>query len=278
MTQSRREILEQVARGEISPEDADELLRSIDSEAPLEAPGAPARATSRVKVRAGFGAIVVVGDGTVAEAEVDGLHSASHEDDTLVIHADLDPEMTGSIPGAFAINVGGHRRRRGRGVRFGPGFVQIGGGRHKGGLRGSALRIRMNPALELDARLDAGSLSVSGLRAPVRARMSAGPITIEDFTHPLDVSVNAGAIRASGELTFGESRIKSDAGAVRLELRPTSNVRIVADAALGKVVLPGQSNDGGRRLSSRREATLGAGEAVLRIETAMGSINVTTSD
>lgn len=276
MSPSRREILEQVARGEISPEEADELLRGLDGAESPE-PSAPARTTNRIKIRAGFGAIVVTGDDTVAEAEVDGLHSASHEDDTLVIHADV-PDVGVDGPGAFAINVGGHRKRRGRAIRIGPGFVQIGGGKHRGRIQGSALRIRVNPALELDARLDAGSLSVTGVHAPVRARMSAGPITIEDFTHPLDVSVNAGAIRAVGELTFGESRIKSDAGAVRLELLPTSNVRIVADAALGKIVLPGQDDDGGRRVSSRREATIGDGEASLRIETAMGSINVTTAD
>jgi hypothetical protein len=107
--------------------------------------------------------------------------------------------------------------------------------------------------------------------------MSAGPITIEDFTAPLDVSVNAGAIRAIGELTYGESRIKSDAGAVRVELLPTSSVRILADTALGKIVLPGQEGEG-KRFSSRREAVIGAGDATLRVETAMGSINVTTVD
>jgi hypothetical protein len=136
----------------------------------------------------------------------------------------------------------------------------------------------MNPNLEIDVRLAAGSLSLSRLRAPARARMSAGPITIEDFTAPLDVSVNAGAIRALGELTWGESRIKSDAGAVRVELLPSSSVRILADTALGKIVLPGHDEETGRRFSSRREAVIGAGEATLRVETAMGSINVTTAD
>lgn len=273
MTPSRREILEQVARGEISPEEADELLRSADDgDSPGPAPAPPPRTTTRIKVRSGFGAIVVVGDDAVAEAEVDGMHSASHEDDTLVIHSDLDPD----VPGAFEFDLRRHRRRRGRlGIAVGP---VVFGASHKGRpLHKSTLRVRMNPALELDARLDAGSISISGVHAPMRVRMSAGPITIEDFTHPLDVSVNAGAIRASGQLTFGESRIKSDAGAVRLELLPTSNVRVIADAALGKIVLPGQDPDGGRRVSSRREAMIGGGEAMLRIETAMGSINVTTA-
>jgi hypothetical protein len=273
MPLSRREILEQVANGELSPEEADELLREAAGDAAAPSAAAVPSRVTRLKIRSGFGAIVVVGDETVAEAEVDGMHQASHEDDTLVIHSDLDPD----IPGAFEIDLGRHRRRRGRlGIAVGPMvFGASGKGRP---LHKSSLRVRMNPSLELDVRLDAGSLSLSHLRAPVRARMSAGPITIEDFTAPLDVSVNAGAIRALGELTYGESRIKSDAGAVRVSLSPSSNVRIVADTALGRIVLPDHDPETGKRFSSRREATIGAGEATLRVETAMGSINVTTSD
>jgi hypothetical protein len=274
MALSRREILERVASGELSPEEADELLR--EAAGAQETPSPPAAAAShitRLKIRSGFGAIVVVGDESVVEAEVDGLHQASHEDDTLVIHSDLDPD----VPGAFEIDLGRHRRRRGRlGIAVGP---MVFGASHRGRpLQKASLRIRMNPNLDLDVRLDAGSLSLTHLRAPVRARMSAGPITIEDFTAPLDVSVNAGAIRALGELTYGESRIKSDAGAVRVGLSPTSNVRILADTALGKIVLPGHDPESGKRFSSRREAVVGAGDATLRVETAMGSINVTTSD
>lgn len=275
MTPSRREILEQVASGVLSPEEADELLRAAADDATHAVAPSAANAprVGRVKVRAGFGAIVVEGDPSVVEADVEGLHQASHEDGTLVIHSDLDPD----VPGRFEFDVGRRRRGRGKlGISVGP---MVFGASHRGRpLRKSSLRIRMNPDLELDVRLDAGSLSLAHLRAPARVRMSAGPITIEDFTSPLDVSVNAGAIRAIGELTYGESRIKSDAGAVRLELLPTSSVRIVADTALGKIVLPGHDDASGKRFSSRREAVIGDGAATLRVETAMGSINVTTAD
>ena len=274
MALSRREILEQVASGDLSPEEADELLRAASAEEATTAPPQPSPPRiSRVKIRAGFGAIVVEGDPAVVEADVEGLHQATHEDDTLVIHSDLEPDG----PGSFKFDFDVARRRRGRklGVAVGP--MVFGASRHGRPLHKSSLRIRMNPNLELDIRLDAGSLSLNHLRAPARARMSAGPITIEDFNAPLDVSVNAGAIRAVGELTWGESRIKSDAGAVRVELLPTSNVRILADTALGKIVLPGQEREG-TRFSSRREAVIGGGDATLRVETAMGSINVTTAD
>ena len=273
MAPTRREILEQVASGDLTPEEADELLRAAAAEAASTsaAPEPQPSRIARVKVRAGFGVIVVTGDESVVEADVEGLHQATHEDDTLVIHSDVDPEG----PGHFEFDIGRRRRGRKLGIAVGP---MVFGASNKGRpLQKSSLRIRMNPNLELDVRLDAGSLSITHLRAATRARMSAGPITIEDFTAPLDVSVNAGAIRALGELTWGESRIKSDAGAVRVELLPTSNVRILADTALGKIVLPGHDPESGRRFSSRREAVIGAGEATLRVETAMGSINVTTA-
>lgn len=255
MPSDRREILERVARGELTPDEADELLR--DASEPAERPAArPSSPVTKIKVTAGFGAIVVVGDSDIAEAEVEGAHSATVEGDTLSIRGDLDP----THPGGFSIHLGARRMRHMR----------------VGGHSATSLRIRMNPSLALEARMDAGPLSISGVTGPIRARCAAGPISIEDFESPLDVAVNAGAVRVIGKLTEGESRIRSDAGAVRVQLDDSSSVRIVADAALGKVVLPGSDEPERRRFGSRREATIGGGDATLRVETAMGSIHVTT--
>lgn len=251
MTPDRREILERVARGEISPEEADRLLAGDDTPAPSK--DSPVR---RVNVSAGFGAIIVTGDPDVVEAEVEGAHSASVEGDTLVIRSDVEV-MT---PGAFAIHLGPRKQKA----------FKI------GGRQAGSLRVRMNPGLALEAKIDAGPLSITGVTGPIRARAAAGPITIEEFEGPLDVAVNAGAVRALGRITSGDSRIRSDAGAVRIELDPSSSVRVHADAALGKVVLPGSEEPERRRFGSRREATIGAGEGTLRVETAMGSIHVTT--
>jgi hypothetical protein len=260
VTPDRRNILEQVARGELTPEEADRLL-SGEEPPPEPRSAAPASDSpiQKVKVSAGFGAIVVVGDPDVAEADVEGAHTASIDGDTLVIRSDVET----LTPGAFAIHVGPRRHRVG-GVRIGSHHA-------------SSLRVRMNPTLALEAKIDAGPLSISGIAGPIRARAAAGPITIEDFDGPLDVSVNAGAVRAIGKITSGESRIRSDAGAVRVELDPGSSVRIFADAALGRVNLPGAEEPERRRFGSRREATIGSGDGTLRVETAMGSINVTTA-
>ena len=261
MTTDRRQILEQVARGELTPEEADDLLRGV-----AEAPPTQTSSVTKVVIRAGAGALEIVGDPTVAQADVEGSHTVSIEGDTLIIRA----EMERNVPGAFAINVGGRRR-----IRFGHDGIQIGRKHY------SALRVRMNPALELDAELDAGPLSISGIKGPVRARLSAGPMTIEGFEAPLDLSVNAGAIRAVGILTHGDSRIRSDAGAVRVQLSRASDVRVKAHAALGKVSLfaSDDHDDFERRFGTdrRHEATLGSGTASLRVDTAMGSVHVSAT-
>jgi hypothetical protein len=181
--------------------------------------------------------------------------------DTLIVHGEWDEGAEG-----FSFRVGRHGRRRG--------FVHVGDANRNL----ARLRVRANPALDVDAELDAGLLSIRGMRGRIRARVAAGPITLEEFTGELDVAVNAGAVRANGILTEGESRIRSDAGAVRVELDRESSVHIEAHAALGKVVVPGSDGQGKKRFiaGDRREAVIGAGNATLRVETAMGSVHVTT--
>ena len=268
----RRDILEKVAKGELSPEEADEALRSLDERPHGEAGPAPEASTPpapgagrvrTVKIRGGFGAIIVEGDTTVTEAEVIGQHSMSVVDDTLVIDAD-QPDFG---PGAFAIDLGPHRRRRVRKIHIG-----------RGNVGASSLRVRMNPTLALEVKLDAGALAVHGIQAPIRARSAAGPVTIEDVVAPIDVGLNAGAVRVSGLFTHGDSRIRSDAGAVRVEIDPSSSVQVFGDSAVGRVALPGDDDERRKGIGARRHVVIGSGDATLRIETAMGSINVTTDE
>jgi hypothetical protein len=264
MSPDRRQILEQVARGELTPEEADQLLREPDDGPPPPPPDTTPSQVKKVVIRAGAGAIEIIGDPDVLQADVEGAHDASIDGDTLTIRGDADPNI--DFPGVFAINLGRRRRVRiGRGITIGEdGLKHI-----------TKLRIRMNPALELDARLDAGPLSITGISGPIRARLSAGPMTVERFESPIDLSVDAGAIRAVGRLTSGDSRIRSDAGAVRVRLDPSSSVQVRAHASLGKVSLFANDEERRRFGTDRRgEATLGAGDATLRVDTAMGSVHV----
>ena len=254
MAADRRGILQRVADGELSPEEAEHLLREGDE------PAAPPLSDVRlIKISAGVGGIEIVGDSSIAQAEVEGPHRAEVDGDTLVIHGDMEGD-------GFSFRVGRHGRRRG--------FVHVGDGDRKL----TRLRVRANPSLDVDAELDAGLMSVRGMRGRIRARVAAGPITLEDFTGELDIAVNAGAVRANGRLTEGESRIRSDAGAVRVELDSSSSVHVYAQAALGKVVVPGSADPVQRRFvtGARSEAVIGDGAATLRVETAMGSVHIST--
>jgi hypothetical protein len=262
MAPDRRDILQRVASGELSPEEAETLLdEEVEGETTAQAPEQGSMPLRKIKVSAGFGSIAISADPDVAEADIEGQHSASLDGDTLVVHGDLDA----ITPGIFSFE-----ERRGR-----PRHRSRRKGRGSRGRFPSTLRVRVNPAIEVDARLDAGPLHIGGVRAPIRARCGAGPITIEDATGPLDVAVNAGAIRVDTKLSEGSSRIRSDAGAVRIDLDPDSSVHVVARAVLGKVVLPDTQEDR-RGLGSMQETTIGDGAATLHVETAMGSVNVTT--
>jgi len=258
MAVDRRGILQQVADGELTPEEAERLLRDGDT----DSRPAPAPSSVRlIKISAGVGAVEIVGDTSITSAEIEGPHRAEVDGDTLVVHGEWDEGA-----GGFSFRVGRHGRRRG--------IVHVGEENRKL----ARLRVRANPSLDVDAELDAGLMSVRGMRGRIRVRVAAGPVTLEDFTGELDVAVNAGAVRANGRITEGESRIRSDAGAVRVDLDSSSSVHVYAHAALGKVVVPGDADPQQRRFvtGARREATIGGGDGTLRVETAMGSVHIST--
>jgi hypothetical protein len=237
MDAARREILEQVANGALSPEEAASRL------AGLKEPSAEESPVRTVEVLSQGGRVEVVGDQTVREAVADGRHVARRVGDRLVFEA--EPEFLLDF-GAFVFSQG----------RTGPRFETDRG-----------LVIRMNPHLALDAEVQAGSLQTLGIRGPIRAVLEAGSATLSDFAGPLDVTLKAGSLRGTGVLNHGSSRIQSQMGSVRLHLARGSSVRLRARSSLGSVqLLEGHSGS---------EATLGTGEASLDIESAMGSVRVT---
>jgi hypothetical protein len=133
--------------------------------------------------------------------------------------------------------------------------------------------VRMRPDLTLDAGVTAGSLKVAGLTGPLRIAISGGSASLDRFHGPLDLSVEAGSLRGSGLLAAGSSRIRCQAGSVKLNLERGSSVRIRARTELGKVLLPGDDN-WAAGADAAREVTVGGGEALLEIEASMGSVVV----
>ena len=272
MQDARREILTRVARGELGPEEGAALLDELEREqhsqeaqkqtatqtaTPLSPTPEGSTELRRVRVERVFGALTVVGDPEVREAVAEGPHAAERKGDTLLIRSSFDEE------GGFMFSWPGGRRPWDEFKHHSSRFRE--------------LRLRVNPDLQLEVLSQAASMRVRGMHGAISAEIQAGSATIEDFRGPLDLSMQAGTLRGSGVLASGSSRIRSEAGSVRLFLERGSSVRVKAHSTMGRIVLGRQQAEdvfvvGG----GSRELTVGAGEASLNIDATMGSVRVET--
>jgi len=248
MEDDRRQILDKVRLGELSPQEAalelQDLEASVIRPVTTVAPAAPG-GLARVRVVHEMGSVTVLGDASVAEAVADGPHTARRDGDALIIESEVTS----------------------RGFTFGGGRVRI-------GIDERRLVIRMNPALALDVDIHAGSLKVDGIPGPISGEVQAGSVVLDGFCAPLNLSVHAGSLKATGVLANGLSRVRCTAGSVKIHLSAGSDVRIVARTSMGKISLPDATLVGGIG-AIRREAVIGAGKATLEIEAELGSVAVT---
>jgi hypothetical protein len=135
------------------------------------------------------------------------------------------------------------------------------------------LVVRVNPGCPVDAEVSAGSLVVVGVTGPLRIVLAAGSARVDGSASPFDIETRAGAVRVRGRLDAGDSRIRCEAGSVNVHLARGSDVRVRARTDLGRVRLHGVSGHE-PQLGSQREVVIGAGTANLEIETAMGSVDI----
>ncbi len=244
MNDLKREILNQVASGTITAEEGAARLEAIESEAPAPAASAPVPAPAlstgvrQVTVNSRFGNTDIVGDPNVATAVADGPHRARQDGDTLIIEQSL---VVGDATFEFS-------RSR----------ISI-----PGLERNNNLTVRMNPALALRTRVQAGNLRIRGIKGPVTSDVQAGNCIVEGFTGPVNLMVSAGNLMASGRLDGGSSTIRCQMGEVKVDLDKTSNVRVTAHTTLGKVDLEGV-----------RDQVVGTGAGSLEISCTMGDVKV----
>ncbi|MFN2614351.1 MAG: hypothetical protein ABR552_05960 [Actinomycetota bacterium] len=254
MTDERREILSRVAAGELSPEEAAWQLDELGSPPPPPPP--PAGAVAKVRVIGDFRTAKIVGDPEVIEAIAEGPHTVTRDGDTLVINAgDGEPES-----GEWTFPGGGRGRSR---------AIVIGIGS-----KPKPVSIRMNPRLALEVRIDAGSATIEGVHGPISGDIDAGAFRVKDFTSPFDLQVDAGSITAEGVLDRGDSRIKCDAGNVRVVLKKGSSVKVRARADVGHVSVGSETTKGIHIGSAEREFVFGDGAGTLSIEGGIGKIKV----
>jgi hypothetical protein len=250
MKDLQREILSQVAAGTLSAEEGAARLEALETE-PIAPPSRPAPTSDagsgvkHVRVFARLGNTEIIGDSTVSYAVAEGPHKAHQEGDTMIIE---QSPLDGEVGFEFS-------RPEGR-IRIPS--VDIGG----------KLIVRMNPALALAAKTQAGNLQISGVKGAVTAEVQAGNCDIADFRGSLNLKVTAGNITAKGHLDSGASAIRCQMGEVRVVLDKSSSVRIRARTTLGEIAFENIEPTG------KSEVTIGSGAGTLDCDCTMGTIRI----
>ena len=239
--------MNQVASGTITAEEGAARREAIGAgPAPAAAPptAPPAQpGAKRIKIVSRLGNTEVIGDPSVSVAVADGPHSVRQDGDTMLI------EQSTFTEGSFEFT-----RRMGRTVLD---------------ALDRNLVVRMNPALPLAAKGQAGSIRVAGIHGPLTAEVQAGNCVVTDFRAPISLVVTAGNVEASGQLDSGASSIKCRMGEVDVKLDRRSSVRIRTRNTMGEVSL-----DGDAFSITGNEARLGSGAGTLDIDCTMGSVRV----
>jgi putative adhesin len=251
MKDLQREILSQVAAGTLSAEEAASRLEALETEPTVTSTWRPsptsdaAAGVKQVRVFARLGNTEIIGDPGVSYAVAEGPHRARQEGDTMIIEqSPLDGEA------GFEFS-----RPEGR-IRIPS--VDIGG----------KLIVRMNPALTLTAKTQAGNLQINGVNGAVTAEVQAGNCDIADFRGPMNLKVTAGNVTAKGHLDSGASAIRCQMGEVRVVLDKTSSVRIRARTTLGEISFENVEPSG------TSELTIGTGAGTLDCDCTMGTIRI----
>ena len=218
MSDELRDLLNRVAAGEISPEDAESALKQASAATPDATPATDTTTVEqpapepvrRISVRGSAVRLVIVADPSVDTAIAEGPHRVSHVGDRLTVHSDLRVgEYEAEAPkSTFATWLSNVNRA------------------------GSTLRVRVNPDLPLDVLNVAGSLELSGMRSATSVGVEAGSAKLHDGAGQLTLSVASGS--ADVEWLFqGECSVSTDLGSARLTLLPGSDVEVKAEATLG---------------------------------------------
>jgi hypothetical protein len=204
----RRQLLEDVARGEITPEDAANRLRGGDDDSNDEQPDpadrtwtfvdedddddddpatrAPASGTTRrLRIEASAAKVEVIGDATIAEAVAQGDCTMHRDGDTLVISTDPVERFQG-----FGIRIHGRK-------------VLVD--------HPDRVKVRVNPNLPLELDVNAGAITVKGVDAPVDCEVNAGAVKLKGLSQPVNARVNAGSLKWSGRLSDGSSTVSPSA-------------------------------------------------------------------
>lgn len=250
MSDELRGLLEDVAAGRLSPEEASARITQISEQ--TEQPAQPVVSVARIQVKAGAVRLTIVGDPSVAEAVAEGPHTMRREGDALLIDTNTTQGDFSVEPprSAFMTWVGQMVNRV-----------------------GASVSVRVNPDLPLQVLLVGGSLELSGVRAGASVGVEAGSAQLTG-QGPLLFDVASGSGRVDWVFT-GESKVRADMGSVSVTVRPESDTLVTADTSLGQAIVKSHTGN----LKAPQDGTtptvaVGAGHGHLTVSSRMGSAQV----
>lgn len=250
MSDDLRELLEDVAAGRISADEASERIAALGRSEGGQVAEQPVQ---RIVVKAGAVRLNITADPAVAQAVAEGPHTMKREGDALLITTNTTQGEFATEPprSAFMTWVGQMVNRV-----------------------GATLDIRVNPSLPIQVLLVGGSLELVGVQAGASVGVEAGSAHLTGGGPLLfDVASGSGKV----EWTFtGQSRVRADMGSVNVTVMPDSDVVVTADTSLGQAIV--KSHHGNLKAgqdASTPAVTVGSGQGALTVSSRMGSAQVT---
>jgi hypothetical protein len=244
-----QKILDDVAAGRISAEDANTLLAGTEVTAPATGSTGSERsgAVTNIRLRAVGRRVRVIGEPFLTTLSVEGPHVMEQQGDTYLVTS--DGELVPSLD-KFQLRVPSVREVQERLVDLTRELV-----------------VRVNPKLPLEIDITAGSLTVERVPRITSVRMTAGSAKVRDIIGPIDVHLQGGSITLEGPISRGESLIKIEQGQLNLNLTDGASVRVLLDGNLSRMIWNGESGGSASRV-------VGDGAATLRLESIMANVVV----
>jgi len=130
------------------------------------------------------------------------------------------------------------------------------------------LQIRVNPKLEVEVEVTGGSVNAERVPGLNRVRVTAGTAKVTDVDGPIDVLVQAGSVTLDAQITKGRSRVRVESGMATINLRRGSDVHVHTEAQLGRVSWTGAVS------GQSKDVEIGRGRAGLDVEVLVGSAQI----
>ncbi|WP_329002736.1 hypothetical protein OHA18_06145 [Kribbella sp. NBC_00709] len=132
------------------------------------------------------------------------------------------------------------------------------------------LSIRVNPSLQVEVEVTGGSVNAERLPGLTRVRVTAGTAKVADVDGPIDVLVQAGSAELDAQITKGRSRVRVESGTAKVALRRGSDVHVHTEAQLGRVTWTGAVS------GQSKDVEIGRGRAALDVEVLVGTAQITS--